>query len=209
MMPGPDEVMRCRSCGTTMRKGSLLSGNTCGAELWSDGFLAAPMLPDFPPVGVCPGCKAVFRTDLTPVIAQIEPWESSDSGSDLPGIENPSSTQLHRMARRAGSREMRMCIGLWALWEADHPWRKRKALAWIREDSVMALLGDLQRWADPTAHHDHLLLAEIARQQGDFEAAQGWLNSDFQGGWPEELESLRSQLEAKARARKQALFPFE
>jgi hypothetical protein len=60
MLPGPDEIIRCPVCLGLLRHSTLASGNTFGAELWSDGRLDAPMLPDSPPVVLCPCCAAPF-----------------------------------------------------------------------------------------------------------------------------------------------------
>ena len=48
MIPGPNIIIKCPSCGKLHQRKSIISGNTCGAIFFSDGSRIAPMLPDFP-----------------------------------------------------------------------------------------------------------------------------------------------------------------
>ncbi|MGI6521422.1 MAG: hypothetical protein ACOX2D_09890 [Fermentimonas sp.] len=60
MLPGPNYVYKCPNCGNLLRKGSLMSGNTFGAEIFSDGKRIAPMLPEFPELTKCKKCNTIF-----------------------------------------------------------------------------------------------------------------------------------------------------
>src|SRR5437868_5729292 len=62
MRIGRDSVYACPNCDGLVRRRVLLSGNTFGANLWSDGNLAAPMLPkDFScPITRCRACGHLF-----------------------------------------------------------------------------------------------------------------------------------------------------
>lgn len=46
MLPGNPQILTCPYCGQTKNIMSLLSGNTFGAQLWSDNKQIAPMLPE-------------------------------------------------------------------------------------------------------------------------------------------------------------------
>jgi hypothetical protein len=78
MLPGPDQVIACPHCGNLARQPTLASGNTYHAQLWSDGKLDAPMLPEYPAITRCRGCRTVFWIRDAPVIDEIGPW-----GEDL------------------------------------------------------------------------------------------------------------------------------
>jgi len=39
-MPGPDIIRRCTGCGSGVTERTMLSGNTFGAKIWTDGKLA-------------------------------------------------------------------------------------------------------------------------------------------------------------------------
>lgn len=67
MLPGPDLIYECPKCTKQLSKGSLLSGNTYGAELYSDGKWIYPMMPDFPDLTKCVECGHLFwLSDLEP-----------------------------------------------------------------------------------------------------------------------------------------------
>ena len=60
MLPGNPQILTCPHCGQTKEIMSLLSGNTFGAQLWSDNKQIAPMLPEISYVQKCPHCKKYF-----------------------------------------------------------------------------------------------------------------------------------------------------
>ena len=60
MLPGPALFYKCPKCERLTTKGSLLSGNTFGAILYSDGKQIAPMLPESPEIVKCKKCRTFF-----------------------------------------------------------------------------------------------------------------------------------------------------
>lgn len=56
MLFGPNYIYKCTNCGNLLARGSLLSGNTFGARLFSDGKSIAPMLQEFPNLVQCKNC---------------------------------------------------------------------------------------------------------------------------------------------------------
>lgn len=60
MLPGKPQILTCPYCGQTKEIMSLLSGNTIGAQLWSDNKQIASMLPEISYVQKCPHCKKYF-----------------------------------------------------------------------------------------------------------------------------------------------------
>ncbi len=60
MMIGNARVLTCPFCGEKKEIISLLSGNTFGADNWSDGFLDAPMCPEPSPIQKCPHCGKCY-----------------------------------------------------------------------------------------------------------------------------------------------------
>ena len=60
MVPGNAKIVKCPYCGEKKELMTLLSGNTLGAELWSDNKRIAPMLPSISPVQKCPKCGKYF-----------------------------------------------------------------------------------------------------------------------------------------------------
>ena len=54
MTPGNPQIFTCPFCGEKKEIMTLASGNTFGAELWSDNKRIAPMLPEISLVQKCP-----------------------------------------------------------------------------------------------------------------------------------------------------------
>lgn len=60
MIPGPANILSCPYCGGTKEVMSLISGNTCGATVWSDTRRDYPMLPEVSPIQKCPHCNKYY-----------------------------------------------------------------------------------------------------------------------------------------------------
>lgn len=59
-MPGNPRILVCPFCGKEKEIMSLISGNTFGAEIWSDNKQIAPMLPEISYVQKCPHCGKYY-----------------------------------------------------------------------------------------------------------------------------------------------------
>lgn len=77
MIPGPTLIIPCPACGHQGKKRTLVSGNTFGAELWSDGKQIAPMLPKFPWLVKCKKCGQFFQTEEKRAIKELN-WDDDD-----------------------------------------------------------------------------------------------------------------------------------
>ena len=62
MNPGNPRILVCPFCGKEKAIMSLISGNTFGAEIWSDNKQIAPMLPEISYVQKCPHCGKYYIT---------------------------------------------------------------------------------------------------------------------------------------------------
>ena len=60
MILGPDRIVACPICHAATRVGTLLSGNTFGAIVFTDGKMIAPMLPEMPALARCKGCGVFY-----------------------------------------------------------------------------------------------------------------------------------------------------
>ena len=60
MLLGPDSIYKCPQCDNLLSVGRLMSGNTFGAHLYSDGKSIAPMMTEFPKITKCSKCKTIF-----------------------------------------------------------------------------------------------------------------------------------------------------
>ncbi|MFC2124602.1 hypothetical protein ACFLU5_07300 [Bacteroidota bacterium] len=60
MIPDTPTIIECPHCQHQALKESLISGNTLEAVYWTDGKREAPMLPEFPSLTFCDGCKKAY-----------------------------------------------------------------------------------------------------------------------------------------------------
>ncbi|NOZ73932.1 MAG: hypothetical protein GXO90_00925 [FCB group bacterium] len=60
MMIGLNEYFDCPTCGKTVSRIGLISGNTVGERLYSDGQLILPMFPEEPAITRCLRCSTLF-----------------------------------------------------------------------------------------------------------------------------------------------------
>lgn len=72
MLPGPDIFYECPECKTRVYTPSLLSGNTFGADFFSDGKCYAPMLPEYPILTRCRNCHFIFWFEHQTPVAEFE-----------------------------------------------------------------------------------------------------------------------------------------
>lgn len=72
MLPGPNLVYKCPNCGSLILKGSLLSGNTFDAEVYSDGKVISEMLTEYPDLTECIFCNKIFWLHKLEVYQRLE-----------------------------------------------------------------------------------------------------------------------------------------
>ncbi|HPJ58733.1 MAG TPA: hypothetical protein PLX41_04990 [Bacteroidales bacterium] len=77
MIPGHTLIIPCPVCGHPGKKRTLISGNTFGARLWSDGKQIAPMLPEFPWLVKCKNCGKFFHAEEKLATRELE-WDDED-----------------------------------------------------------------------------------------------------------------------------------
>lgn len=185
VIPGPDIIIACPSCGTLTRKPSLMSGNTFGAIYWTDGKMEAPMLPILPAIVGCPSCgrtywfedaeevgEIKFFTDNTSVPAE---WRAAskpitlDEEKLLDAIDEGMATTtekeeyLRLMAWHAFNDRFRG--------DEHHGKDPQPSERQARNmQEIVDLFCDSDNW-------DYLLIsAEAARQLGDFQQAMNIIN---------------------------------
>lgn len=91
MIPGPIHIIQCPQCGHPGKKSTLMSGNTFGAEFWSDGKQVAPMLPEYPYLVKCIKCGTFFFAEEENAIGQYEwPERVEDKWPEAKFFEFPS-----------------------------------------------------------------------------------------------------------------------
>lgn len=171
MLPGPDYIIACPYCETYARKQSLMSANTFGAEIWSDGFMIAMMFPDLPLVVRCSKCQNFYDTSKSQIIKEIYLGDEDDVFSGIEYVEHPEPGGYAEALQTeiANNPEMEFYLRKRHLWEMNHFFRKKRESGenpdWNRE----AYDQNLNRLLHLCADEDIIFRAEILRYLGKFE----------------------------------------
>ncbi len=71
MLPGPTMIKKCQECSGLIKVRTIMSGNTFGAKLWTDGKMDARMLLVQPWLIKCPHCKSLIWIDDQKEVGEI------------------------------------------------------------------------------------------------------------------------------------------
>ena len=188
MIPGPTIIISCPHCGQYAKKRTLISGNTFGAKLWSDGKKIAPMLPDFPNLVVCSKCDQFYSVKNAKKIAEIKnSAELKEKYSNVEFIEFPTFYQyLKALEKIPDERYIRIRIW-WSYndyFRNDHENKITPDMHDLNAKNLLALLKLL----DESDQNDLLMKAEILRNLGWFEESKLLLDriSDGDLAWVKE-----------------------
>lgn len=185
MLPGPDLIIKCPSCGMLQCRGSWASGNDIGAEYYSDGLMDAPMLPSFPNVVRCPECCKFFKIIDKIVIGRVYGETMEAMGECPDGWENAPVVEfltideyrkaieegLCNSGRKDGKQWKKDILSLrFALWQACNDGRRYKSEYDANCREMLATMAH--------AHDDGSLLtkAELHRNLGEFEQCTSLLS---------------------------------
>ena len=188
MIPGPTIIISCPHCGQYAKKRTLISGNTFGAKLWSDGKKIAPMLPDFPNLVVCSKCDQFYWVKDAKKIAEVTNYsEQKDKWSNAEFIEFPTFYQYFKALKTIPD-ERYIRIRIW--WSYNDYFRmgKGKEVTQDMLDLNTKNLTALLKLLDESDQNDLLMKAEILRNLGWFEESKLLLDriSDGDLAWVKE-----------------------
>ncbi len=200
MKYGAPIYRQCAHCNKAIEIHPLVDGSHSGSVLWTDGYVDALMMPEQAIVARCKTCEqVVWLTDLEPL---EEPDEATITGyrelhaqDYLDLVENASSADKERM----------IMLRTWAWQKSNHVRRGKREAPLITErernnmSELDALLSD--EW-----ENELVMKIELAREQGDFEQAEAFMEDvDFS---PQILH-LVNQLKQMIEKRDSAVNAFE
>lgn len=180
MRPGPPQIIACPHCQALARYLTLLSGNTIGARLWTDGKRLAPMFPRPPAVVRCHRCRQCYWLAAAPEIGLLErrgedgdpAWQSARP------VREPNEAEYYRAIRgglaAGAAQEQRLRTLAW--WRHNDAFR---ALPGPRPARVAAApaywrknLEALAALLDEAIEDERLMKAEALRELGQFAASR-------------------------------------
>jgi len=182
MLPGPNYVYKCPNCGNLLTKGSLMSGNTFGAKIFSDGKRIAPMLPEFPNLTKCKKCDTIFWLSKLKEIGTYEwgdnensQWQKADNAEFLE-IEDYYNAIIKGVAENKGE-ELIIRQRIW--WAYNDKIREGQEIFNDESDELRWIenVQKLKTLLDQSDINQKIMIAEINRNLGDFETCINLIQS--------------------------------
>ena len=175
MFPGVPVIRLCSECSGFIEEQTLLSGNTLGAEFWTDGRMIAPMLPDQHLFYKCPHCDSLLWSD------ELEEVQVSEIQSGIESYTVPAMHEyLYELSRTNPNKTKReddesiKYLRIQAWWSGNDIRRQggiEKPLSREEKDNLMELGSLLNTMWDETDDNanSNIFQAEIKRELSMFD----------------------------------------
>lgn len=174
MLPGPARILKCPFCGEKKKVLSLMSGNTFGAEYWSDNKQKAPMLPEVSLVQKCPNCGKYYI-----ISRQKEEYDSEEDYSFETGyLQFPDMKEAFMQLSKEGFLDIKEEYAVrFMLHHAYNDYFNRGEAKGDATENDKSLFQTNGMWLIENAIPDDVMKAEYYREIGDFDNAIKVLNS--------------------------------
>lgn len=172
-MPGNPQILICPFCGTEKQIMSLISGNTFGAELWSDNKQIAPMLPEISYVQKCPHCGKYYITGRQEVKYAKDGF-SFEKGLLTYSEMKEAFTQLSEEGYLNEKEEINLRMMLHHAYN-DYYYRTEEKKVISEEDKTLFHENGL--WLINNLITDSVMKAEFYREIGEIDTARSILDS--------------------------------
>jgi hypothetical protein len=182
MIPGADQIIACPKCAGLAKYMTLVSGNTFGARIWTDGKQIAPMLPRPPVVVKCRNCAGFYWLAEADEIGTFYPQgeggeEVNPDWTAAQMIEEPTEDDYYQAIEEGfainSEQERSLRVLAW--------WRRNDAFRDIAQKQVLEganAIGVCRENLEVLRHlltaeddNDRFMKVEVLRELGEFESA--------------------------------------
>lgn len=200
MKPGPDIVLACPQCEAPIVHFTLASGNTIGAQIWTDGKMMAPMLPQLPAITKCKNCAQYFWLHKARKLGEIPLWGE--------GRENiPAKWKVAQQVGELTEAEYLEALGRGLAINRDQEihlrteaWRAGNDLTRFsetlesstRDDESSQNLHQLSILLDESIPRERIIKAEVMRNLGNFKESLRLLVFDFPQDYHQAVTLIRA-----------------
>lgn len=206
MIPGPDCVVACPHCRGLARHLTLVSGNTFGSRVWTDGKQFAPMLPHPPAVARCAHCQRFYwLRDAVPLGCidgmGTNPTPTERRWAESPDVREPEEAEYYDAIASGFARdgEEERVVRILAWWRRNDAFRDPP----VRRDLPPTLAGDAWRSSldalaallDERDERARVTKAEVLRELGRFDEALALLGGATSAGYASVVAQLRELCE--------------
>ena len=192
-MPGNPRILVCPFCGKEKEIMSLISGNTFGAELWSDNKQIAPMLPEISYIQKCPHCGKYYITGRQEVKYAKDGYSFEKGLLTFPEMKE-AFAQLSEEGFIDEKEEINVRMMLHHAYN-DYYYRNGEKKDILEEDKKLFRENGL--WLINNLITDNVMKAEFYREIGDMLTAKDILDSVVveDGFLKQIVSSIRERLE--------------
>src|ERR1044072_246587 len=182
MILGPDQIGASPRCGALAKHTTLVSGNTLGSRVWTDGKRISPMLPRPPVVVKCHQCAECFWLDQAEKVGTVERRVKEGRIVDpawtaAPVVQEPTEEEYYQALQKGLAADARheRSLRVSAWWRSNDSCREISdsdvdevgAASGKRRENLQALVGLLREEDE----NDRIMKAEALRQLGEFKSA--------------------------------------
>lgn len=191
MIPATPNILKCPHCGGLSRLSSIVSGNTCGMEQWSDTKRYLPMLPSISAVQKCPACEKYFFYERDLVVGSCESYGNSSWGH----LSYTSLKDAYEQLQPSGNNEIKLRIMILHGYNdhyggcpgTEHPGDAPTNERTYFEQNARRLIELMP--------DNEVFCAELYRELGEFEQALAILNNITADGY---MAQIVEQLKERA-----------
>jgi hypothetical protein len=201
MIPGPTIIRRCNSCQGLLKAKSILSGNTGGAQYWTDGEMQARMLPRTPGLIKCSHCSSIQWTEeleevdsfstyigFAALFDKSPEFEAKENEEKLKGIlyetlpyyDQPNALELFDFANAVLPLEKQLQIRLLAWRKGNDDRRNSDKFNPLTKFELDNLEKILQLMRDQN-QFSNLIYAEVLRELGRYEESRRVIETNSYG----------------------------
>jgi len=207
MMPGPDQVVACPHCKGLGKYMTLMSGNTFGARVWTDGKQVARMLPRPPAVVKCRHCGKCYWLADAEQVGALDPWSGGERQVDptwaAEEVQEPAEEEYYAAIEGglAVDPQQERKLRVFAWWRGNDAFRDASraqagdigSASGARRNNLKALASLLHDGDE----NDRIMKAEILRELGEFESAMEVLRTITSSEYGAVVRQLWSMCESK------------
>jgi len=191
MLPGPFFIRKCNACPGVIKDHSFISCNTVGAEIWTDGYCEAPILPERPQLGKCPNCHTLIWSDDLEIIEEVEFDSTNNKYPDAKRYSWPEKDDFEKALNSIklnDDEERYLRIQLWWVYNNSRRWElKKKDITNIEQENLSILLNLL----NPDNSDELIMIIEILRELSRFNEAKIFSNKPIDDKYKYEIDFLR------------------
>lgn len=204
MIPGPSRILTCPFCGGEKKVMTLASGNTFGAEVWSDNKRIAPMLPEISYIQKCPHCGKYFITSRQEIVYDRDGRTSFEQG--ILSYDEMKEAFAQICSEGFDDQDEEASVRM-MMFHAFNDHYHRRACDVLPSEEDVTLFREQGLWLLDNIITDNVLKAEFYREISEMQKAQEIIDNTS----PDEdfLRNIMQQIKERVQANDSRVFKLK